>query len=317
MRISCEVFLAVADMGSITKAAQRLHVTQQCASDHIKRLEREYGVLLFERKPKFKMTEAGEVLLEGLRNLKFMELNVKRNMLELSKGMKGSFSLGISTSRAPLILPGVLSKYYQEYPNVNISFSEEDTQILEEQLADGKVDLFIGVNTTPNPVYRVDTIVTEKILLVISQGLMNKHFSQQEIKQIKKGIDLSCCTDIPFTLSLNTGKVTHVILEYLNSNNIKLNVVYNVSDSRTQTQICSTGICAALCPEMLLDAVYEHNRTCGGQNYLLTIPVKNLENDLRIDLVTREGALYPKYMQYFIQTIKAELPMIARKNVLA
>lgn len=52
MKIGFEVFLVVAREMSITKAANELHITQQCASDHIKRLEKEYNVVLFERRPK-------------------------------------------------------------------------------------------------------------------------------------------------------------------------------------------------------------------------------------------------------------------------
>ena len=51
MKIGFEVFLVVAREMSITKAANELHITQQCASDHIKRLEKEYNVVLFERQP--------------------------------------------------------------------------------------------------------------------------------------------------------------------------------------------------------------------------------------------------------------------------
>lgn len=47
MKIGFEVFLVVAREMSITKAANELHITQQCASDHIKRLEKEYNVVLF------------------------------------------------------------------------------------------------------------------------------------------------------------------------------------------------------------------------------------------------------------------------------
>ena len=59
MKIGFEVFLVVAREMSITKAANELHITQQCASDHIKRLEKEYNVVLFERRPKFRLTQAG------------------------------------------------------------------------------------------------------------------------------------------------------------------------------------------------------------------------------------------------------------------
>ena len=134
MRIGYEVFLMVARELSISRAAEQLNVTQQCASDHIRRLEREFQVTLFERKPKFQLTEAGKIMLQSLQNILILETNMKRNLSSVAEGTCGSFTVGISTSRAPIILPRVLPQFYQEFPGVNISFIEEDTQLLEERL---------------------------------------------------------------------------------------------------------------------------------------------------------------------------------------
>ena len=312
MKISFEVFLAVADTLSITKAANRLHVTQQCASDHIRRLEMEYNVQLFERRPRFSLTPAGKTMQQSLQSIRTMEGDMERNLQEISDGSKGSFSVGISTSRAPLILPGILSRYYRDYPNVNIGFIEEDTHFLQKRLTEGSLDLFIGINTTPSPEYDIDTIMYDKIMLVVSEGLLKKHFTDSEIADMKNGVDLSSVTKIPFTLAQNAGKVTHVIWEYLNTNGVRLKVVYNVSDSRTQINICRTGICAALCPEMLLDAAYEHNRFCSPGDRLMMFPVKKYPSEeLRVDLVTRKNAIYPKYLRDFIRLVKRELPSVA------
>ena len=108
MKIGFEVFLVVAREMSITKAANELHITQQCASDHIKRLEKEYNVVLFERRPKFRLTQAGEIMLHNLLNIQIMETSMSRSLAGIAEGTVGGFTLGISTSRAPIILPRVL-----------------------------------------------------------------------------------------------------------------------------------------------------------------------------------------------------------------
>lgn len=316
MKIGFEVFLAVARELSITKAANELHITQQCASDHIKRLEREYNVSLFERRPKFKLTQAGEIMLHSLLNIQIMESSMGRSLAGISQGTQGAFTLGISTSRAPIILPHVLPKYYRDYPNVNISFTEEDTQILEERLLSGQVDLFIGVNTTPHSDFDISTLVTDEIMLVISAELLKKNFSEGEIRQMMNGIDLNHFSHIPFTQSFKTGKVNHAIQEYLDYYNVKLNVIYNISDSETQILLCASGICAALCPKMLLATAHRHNLSCNQKDYLYMFPIKNLGRKLKIDLVSHKNALHPQYIQHFIQTMKEEMPVIANQSFL-
>ena len=270
MKIGFEVFLVVAREMSITKAANELHITQQCASDHIKRLEKEYNVVLFERRPKFRLTQAGEIMLHNLLNIQIMETSMSRSLAGIAEGTVGGFTLGISTSRAPIILPRVLPRYYQCYPKVNISFTEEDTQILEE-----------------------------------------REFTEQEIRQMEDGIDLKRFSNIPFTQSFKTGKVNHAIQEYLDSYNVKLNVIYNISDSETQILLCASGICAALCPKMLLAAAYRHNQTCKPEDELYMFPIRNLGRELKIELVSHRNAMHPMYIQDFVHILQEELPRIA------
>ena len=60
---TCQYFVALAEEMNFTKASEALHITQQSLSGSIKRLEEEYGVELFQRKPYLKLTPAGETML--------------------------------------------------------------------------------------------------------------------------------------------------------------------------------------------------------------------------------------------------------------
>ena len=73
MKPAFEAFLAVAEKMSVTRASEDLHVTQQCVSDHIRRLEQEYGVRLFERRPKLQLTDAGLLMQKSLQSIRIIE----------------------------------------------------------------------------------------------------------------------------------------------------------------------------------------------------------------------------------------------------
>lgn len=310
MKSGHEVFIAVARERSISKAAQQLHITQQCVSDHIRRLEKEYGVLLFERRPQFQLSNAGEIMLQALLNIQILETNMKRSLTGIVEGTCGSFTIGISTSRAPIILPRILPEYYALFPEVNIAFIEEDTALLEERLLSGDIDLFIGINTTPHPDYEIRTVASEGIYLVISESLLYQNFSSKEIADMRNGIDLNYFSHLPFTLSFRTGKVNHAIAEYLNTNNVRLNVTYNISDSKTQMQLCRTGICAALCPKMLLNTPYMDNNAHRPQEKLCTFPINHFGENIHIDLVSHKNVPHPLYIQKFIQLLETEIANI-------
>lgn len=310
MKTGFEIFLLTAEELSISRAAQRAFVTQQCVSDHIKRLESEYGVTLFERKPRMKLTPAGEAMLESLRNIRILEKNMDQNLQDMAKGQRGSFTLGISTSRASVILPGVLSRYYKIYPNINISFCIEDTKILEERLLRGEIDLFIGVNTSPNPAFDIRTMAKDEIMLIISSKLLRSRFSNEEVRKMSAGVNLTCFRDIPFTLSFKTGKVNQVIMEYLNYHQLQLNVIYNVSDSETQILLCASGICASLCPHMLLNTAYRHNMTSNEQNQLYMFPIYKLDRPLHVDVVSHRDIIQPPFVRQFVAILEEEVQAI-------
>lgn len=314
MKTGFEIFLITAEELSISRAAQRAFVTPQCVSDHIKRLEQEYHILLFDRKPKLKLTPAGEVMQQSLRNIQILENSMSSSLADMEKGERGKFTLGISTSRAPIILPAVLSRYYKMFPNVNISFCVEDTKILEERLLRGEVDLFIGVNTDPHPDINLTPLAQDEIMLIISSGLLHQHFDETEIKQMERGIDMTRFTKIPFTLSFKTGKVNQVIQEYLNYYNLHLEVVYNISDSETQILLCASGICASLCPRMLLATAHRHNLTCDEHNKLYMLPIRNLGRPLRIDLASHKNMVQPLFIRQFIQILQEEVRFIAQDH---
>ena len=108
MTIAQQVFLYAAEEKSITKAAKKAFITQQCASSHIKNLEKQYGTLLFTRKPVFALTPAGEYLLASLYRLNILEREIDDGMKEIGSGMSGILRLGINPTRARILIPSIL-----------------------------------------------------------------------------------------------------------------------------------------------------------------------------------------------------------------
>ena len=316
MKMGYEVFLTVCEEMSITKAAKRLFITQQAASDHIRRLEEHYGLKLFHRKPEFTLTEEGKILLDNLQNIRIMENNMDRLLGQYAAGTVGNFKVGISTSRAPVILPLVLPEFSRQFPLVNISFDEEDTQILEERLRKGAIDIFIGVNTTPDDSFEIHTVAGDEIMLVVSEKLMKQYLTDYQNLIHEKNVDLRKFAEVPFVLpNFQTGKVNHVIREFLNSQNVKLKVKFNISDSETQLGICTTGECAALCPRMLLGYAKRYNQNCSKEERLHMFSLEGLYEKLRIDLVTHKHVIYPPYVQCFIDLVKEKVETMEKAAI--
>ena len=144
MTIAQQVFLYAAEEKSITKAAKKAFITQQCASSHIKNLEKQYGTLLFTRKPVFALTPAGEYLLASLYRLNILEREIDDGMKEIGSGMSGILRLGINPTRARILIPSILRQCNVQIPGLQLSVCFGDRDFLMKQLSQGAIDMLIA-----------------------------------------------------------------------------------------------------------------------------------------------------------------------------
>lgn len=305
MKQSFNIFLLVVEEMSIGRAAKRAFVTQQCVSDHIHRLETEYGVALFERKPSLHLTKAGETMLNTLRSIRNLETNMEKNLLEISSGRRGSFTVGMSTSRAQVILPLVLRDYYSHFPDVDVSFYVNDTIVLEQRLMDGTIDLFLGVNTTQNDAFSVLPLAKDEMYLIISEHLFQQHFGSRQLSAFEQGVDLSAFSEVPFSMYYETGALNIVIRQHLSDCGVSLNKIpYHISDCDTHILLCASGLCAALIPKMLSLRVHEHNAKCAPDKFIHIFPIRNFHYPLRVDLICHKNVEQPFYVRAFCEMIQ-------------
>ena len=99
MNTSMQYFLVVVEELSISRAAERLYVSQQCVSSHIKKLEQQYRVELFTRKPVFSLTEEGKALERSLLRQKVLESSLAEEMNAIRGQRTNRVRAGIHNTR--------------------------------------------------------------------------------------------------------------------------------------------------------------------------------------------------------------------------
>ncbi len=299
MQANQEIFMLVAEEMSISKAAQRAFVSQQCVSDHIKRMEQHYGVQLFTRKPRFQLTEAGHSMLQSVRKIQAIESNLEDTLAKHACGIKGSFTMGISASRAQIILPLVMPEYCRAFPDVEIRFFMNDTVVLEENLRKGNLDLFLGVNTRYSDDLSFCPLCEDPLRFIISEGLLRQYFGSKAGRFPGSEIDLREFSAIPFIKSYSTSVMNLMLQEYLDEHHIHLSSPYLLSDTDTQISLCAKGVGAGFAPHMLSSRIQSHNKSCPREEYLHILPVKDFHKALRIDLVSLGYIEKPLYIRTF------------------
>jgi len=139
-----EYFLAIAETGSITQAAEILHVSQPPLSLQLKALEDEFGVQLFERtKRGLSITQSGRLLEQRAQEI-FELINQTINEVR-SKTVSPKIEIRIGTinSVSNRLIPSWIYTYKCSYPNVDIQISEASTTDILFYLDERKIDLGI------------------------------------------------------------------------------------------------------------------------------------------------------------------------------
>jgi len=142
-----EVFVALVDQGSFTKAARHLGLSQSTVSGHIADLERRLGVKLVGRERSgVTPTGAGEILLKPARDALRAERNARQAAAELTGLLRGTLSLGGSTIPAVYLLPGLLTAFRAAHEGITINLMTGDSTEVVELVRSGDVDVaVIGV----------------------------------------------------------------------------------------------------------------------------------------------------------------------------
>lgn len=134
------VFVIAAETLNFTQTAKRLHLTQSSVSQHIKSLESQLGVELFERKGRsLEVTDAGEVLLPMAREIVEGSIRVAEQMELLKSEVHGSLIIGCNTGPGKYILPTMLAKFHQRYPLVRIACQVMPYKEVHEGIAEGDI----------------------------------------------------------------------------------------------------------------------------------------------------------------------------------
>ena len=145
-----ESFLAVAELGTLTAASRRLHLTQPALSAQIKKLEEDLGARLFDRTPRgMKLNASGETFRPYARDA-LLTLDEGRRALGRLHGLEGgSIAIGGGATAITYLLPDILERFARSHPDVAIAVKEQGSARTHAMVLEGKLEL--GFVTLPLP----------------------------------------------------------------------------------------------------------------------------------------------------------------------
>ncbi|MBF6332989.1 LysR family transcriptional regulator [Nocardia transvalensis] len=163
-----EHFVAVAEEGSFTRAARRLHVVQSGISASVRALEKDLGIALFDRTTqRVELTDAGGVLLERARRILAEVRHARQAVDEVRQGLRGRLDLGILYGCSTVGVAALLAEFRHDHPHVEVRLHRpaHGTDDNLRRLRNGDLDLaFLMLTRRPVGIL-AHCLRTEPVLL--------------------------------------------------------------------------------------------------------------------------------------------------------
>jgi len=271
-------FIVVTEELSFTKAANRLYLSQQAVSSQIKKLEEEYGVALFYRKPTLKLTSAGTSLYHTAIEIFRLHQNFQNEVSNITANDVGQIRLGISYGRARVFLPEIIQQMKLRCPNVQLKVLERMSSTrMEQDLLSYDTDFYIGLTPTRSSQINPIVLRRDSVILVVPKPMMNdfrktKGLSDDEL--FSDHFSINALGKYPFVLPSQENNLRFMFNHYIRTLNFLPNILMESDQSDTPFFLSLEGVGISIYPEV----TFSYWQRCLSSEALARVEVIPLSN---------------------------------------
>lgn len=302
---SLEYFLVVAEEMSFSRAAERLFLTQQALSSHIKRLEEEYDAVLFHRKPVLALTQKGEELKYWAQQILSAEKNLRANLYDIGTNCRGRIRVGIARLRAFRMMPEIMERYHRLYPSVSLEVVDGTTDYFRDQLQNNKLDMYIGVNVETGSHETSVRLVNEAIWCIATRTLLQKHIGEEEgalDNFLDNDPDIRALPDLPLLVTLPSNRIRRQLDRFFYDGGARPNIHFESNSQHLLCILAEKGMGLAVVSPVILyenwKAVYDTS------SRLCAFPLSRALPENTISLVYPKDDPVPQYARDFIRVVR-------------
>jgi DNA-binding transcriptional LysR family regulator len=165
------LFCRIIERHSFSLAAEELHITQPAASQQVRSLERELKTTLLDRSRRTVVpTDAGQVLYRYAREILALHERACTEIADLGDLVSGKVVVGASTGPGEHVLPGMLTRFRELYPGVEVALHVDDTHEVVERVLTREFELGAVGAPTRRPDLVAEPLARDEVVLVCNPG---------------------------------------------------------------------------------------------------------------------------------------------------
>jgi LysR family hydrogen peroxide-inducible transcriptional activator len=239
--------IEIAKEKNVSRAAKNLHIAQPSLSQQLAKLEKELGVLLFQRSTNsVELTHAGAAFVAQAQKIADAVEQLKREMEDIALMRKGKLVVGSLPMTGSHVLPLVLPVFKAAYPDIEVTLIEETSANLEQLAAQGHTDISLLSLPLQDRSLECKPIINEEICLAVPP---NHRLAALSAKV--PSLELSELKDEPFVLLKKGQGFRHITLDLCASAGFAPQVVFESSNIETVQSLVAAGMGVALVPQMV------------------------------------------------------------------
>ncbi|MBB3126251.1 DNA-binding transcriptional LysR family regulator [Paenibacillus rhizosphaerae] len=236
-----EVFHKVVELGSLTRAAEVLGLTQSGVSHAVHSLETEFGFTILTRnRSGVRLTDNGERVLAFVREMLQVQERLKQEVAAMNGLETGTIRIGTFTSISVQWLPGIIRDFLASHPRIEVNLYEGDYHEIEEWLLSGEIDFgFVSMPTLDS--FEVIPLKLDRMLCILPPG----HRLEKE-PCIRYG-DIA---NEPFIMPKEGSD--YDVRRVLRKGRVKPPVKFRAADDYAIVAMVENGLGISILPEMIL-----------------------------------------------------------------
>jgi DNA-binding transcriptional LysR family regulator len=289
-----QYFIAVAEEGTVSGAAQSLSISQSAVTEAIKELESDLGVTLFERHRRgLTITHKGHQFFRHANRILANVQDARRSFIDEAAAPPSVLSLGVTSLVAGYVLSDLLARFRRAYPAVSVSAIEDNGDYLEHLLIGGELDVAVMVisNLRDRNALQAEIFETSPYRLWLPLG--HKLASAESIALSDIASEPLIMLSVDETEE-NTGKL-------LSALGAKPHVAFRTRSVEAVRSLVATGAGIALLPDLVYRPWSLEGDRIESRDISGTLPV------VQVGMVWRRGSSLPQTARDFIGIAQAQV----------
>ncbi|MGG5793292.1 LysR family transcriptional regulator [Bacillus cereus] len=237
-------FKEIVKQGSISKAAEVLHIAQPPLSQLLKKLETDLGTTLIHRyRQKWELTATGEILYQYANQMLMQIQDVKQQIQEIEQGIGGTVSIGVSSTCSNMLIDYV-STFRTQYPNVKIKIVTGNSEELLKRLEQREIDVALLLRLGNSEQYEMKILKKQPTAVIIPSSWATSFSSQHvTIEQIAQ---------FPFIMlgAMEGLTFNEDLFKVFDEHQVKPNIIIECKDIRMVVALVSRGLGLSVIPRM-------------------------------------------------------------------